>query len=182
MAHTPIPANISLTATVSDPECPKQCSTKFNVGSIDRQSKDTRKLFRDLKYRATHRFPGTEVEFGAFIIEYTNGTSKVVRFTSNNRRHILGKDYSAALNKSRALIGAVPVVKITFIHTHPERGAGNTSPITPSAADYLALKELEGLIEWSNGTPNLVGIVLPNSPATQDSFFLFRANGFSWIE
>lgn len=178
----PIPTNISLTFTISEPSHTKQYETTFDVGAIDAQSKDIRKLFGDLKHRAKQHLSKGEVEFGALIVEFVNGTTRVVKFTSNERGHILPEDFNAAVNKSKVLDHSFEVSKMIFIHTHPEKLAGNTGPITPSANDYLFLKDVEDQINWANGIRNMVGVVLPNAAATKNSFFLFRSDGLAWIK
>ena len=171
-----IPANISLTLTIKEYKYSNEYSAKFTTGAIAAQSKKIRNLLNNLKYRGTTHSVDGEVEFGAIIVEYLDGTTKAIRLTSNNPGSILGRHHSVALNVSLTLRGKL-VKKFFYIHTHPYQNT-REAPITPSAGDYLSLQELASFIDWAD-KPNMVGIVLPNSPKTNDVFFEIRPDGFS---
>jgi hypothetical protein len=152
----------------------------FKPGSIHAQSESLRTLFRDMKSRSLSNSPQHEREFGAMVIEFEGGQTKVVKFTSNLIDAILARDqqreYDSVVDSSNVAL----VRRIIHIQTHPNPSNPriDLNYIGPSPGDYDSLASLQEQIGKLSKSIRLEGVVLPHCRYCDDLFFYYLPN---WI-
>ncbi len=150
-----------------------------------------RTLLNDLKNRSRSEQGGRFREYGAVIVEYADGSTQVMKFTSNEKHHILGEDMSLAINEGRHRSGSFfkKIKRIVHIHTHPDlgldspevvrtgRGRKALSPSPPE--DYSVMKQLENsLVRLQESKIEVQGIVLPHCITCDDLMILYDSTGW----
>lgn len=110
---------------------------EFGWEDISSFSSKTRGLIRTLvsKYRSSHE---AWVEFGSLVVEYSDGTSRAIQFTSREQGRISNEAFRMALlgsgiTNSNSFGPDREIIRITHIHTHP--GISENQYMTPSPQD-----------------------------------------------
>ncbi len=111
----PIPIGLSFKITV--PSTPG--SWQVTSHSIEALGK-YRGLIRKLKAFSNADAPAKEREVGALMVEYLDGTTRVIQFTSNHVGLVAGADFQKALDRSGALSNTASIKSVTHLHTHPD--------------------------------------------------------------
>ncbi len=166
----PIPQNVRITATVKSVD--ETAVVSFDTASIAAQSKKMRKLLKEVKEQSLASKAGREREFGSLIVDYDDGTSRVVNFTSGNLGSISGMDMDKAYDNSKIFLQPDKISRITHVHTHPS--LANTV-VTPSLTDYKYMQALKNQAQQSEKkTVEVEALVLPNCKYCDDLFFRYR--------
>lgn len=174
-----VPPNLrlSMAAHYEGNTWPSQVS--FDTGSIRAQKRDLRSLFRDIKTRSKADSTTIGREYGAMVVEYVDGTSQVIKFTSSHATMIRFEDTAKAWAGSGVFEEGRTVKRVIHIHTHPDPQRLGMNSFIPSDNDYQAMAELENkhIRHWGPEGPAVQGIVLPNCATCDDLFLGYTADG-----
>jgi hypothetical protein len=139
---------------------------KMTFQRISTQSKRLRQFMLKLKIKARPE-PTTQIEVGAIIVYYRDGSSKAIYFTSNELHTISGESATAAANKSGIFESHEEIVGVVDIHTHPDLGLDTNIFFSDGdISKYLSLKNQ--LVTAIGGEIRYTAMVLPNCSECND--------------
>jgi hypothetical protein len=124
--HFPYPGQMSYTAF-------------FSYKKISQLPKKRRNFFNRIKV-LSNPSGQNEREYGAFIVEYADGRSFAIKFTSNHHQQIDPTAWLDALESSGIDEKGGRISKIIHIHTHP--GNERVISMAPSGGDLEMYKRL----------------------------------------
>lgn len=129
---------------------------------INRLRNDLKGLILDLKHRSLHNTE-SEREMASILVEYSDGSSKSIKFTSNEQTYVRGADAMKAVNQSNIFLttGDIQITRVIHIHTHPDvrNGAGF---FIPNHTDFRSYSSLRNQLRTRNPNLNFIGIVAPS--------------------
>lgn len=174
--NAPIPQNLRITFKYGEKPYIMQTSNARNW------PKPFRALFQNLQRKSVVPATGDYREFGAWVIEFKDGTRKTARFTSNLVREIQDQHMLRAFKGSgiQELIKSNPtsVQRVYWIHTHPtpaiyKKEMGEPlDNISFSDWDVKAYETFTSSIQNITGHHiPFTGIVLPNCTYCDDLVF-----------
>lgn len=129
---------------------------------INKLRNDLKGLILDLKHRSLHNTQ-SEREMASILVEYSDGSSKAIKFTSNEHTYVRGEDATKAVSESNIFRPAVgiQITRVIHIHTHPDvrNGAGF---FIPNDDDFMAYSNLRDQLRNINPSLSFIGIVAPS--------------------
>lgn len=155
---------------------------EFDIAAISGQPDALRELLLELKRHALSHIPEREREVGAAIIDYENGRSRIVRFTSNLIQQIKARDMVIAGLGPYSTPNPRDVKRIIPIHTHPNQANPRVTMrwTFPGPLDFAALRLLEADWKRVHGKKiEVYGIVLPTGPNLDQVLYRFEGTGIT---